>query len=412
MKSISMKLLSPFGMLLALGCGARSPLDLLADNGAETTGGSAGHPASGGSMGGGGQPGTGGAAGGAAGTIGGGGSAGGDGGYRLTGGTGGGYGGGYGGIAAGGGRAGGAGGSAGGAAGGNVGGSVGGQGGYGPGGSPATGGRMGGAGGSAGGAAGTIGPDGGSAGAGGKDGGTGGSAGGKGGGAGGGTVPNGGSIGTGGTIASGGTVGTGGSSCPGLGANEELIDDLDDGDRYILPAGGRVGSWTDSHDPSPAGTMFPDPVNAFTPTKTDNSCRKYVAYVKGSGFSDWGADFWFGLGSPYNASKYTGISFWAKVDSGTTSVLRVSFPDKDTFPDGGICQTNVTGPMQCFDHYGSRITLGTDWKKYTVTFSQVTQDGWGHLGTAFDPASLYEVLFEIPVNATFSIYIDDVAFIR
>jgi len=37
-------------------------------------------------------------------------------------------------------------------------------------------------------------------------------------------------------------------------------------------------------------------------------------------------------------------------------------------------------------------------------------DGWGHAGTAFDPASLYEVLFQINVNATFGIWIDDVAF--
>jgi hypothetical protein len=44
------------------------------------------------------------------------------------------------------------------------------------------------------------------------------------------------------------------------------------------------------------------------------------------------------------------------------------------------------------------------------TLVKISQDGWGHARTAFDPASLYEVLFQIPVNATFSIWIDDIAF--
>jgi hypothetical protein len=56
------------------------------------------------------------------------------------------------------------------------------------------------------------------------------------------------------------------------------------------------------------------------------------------------------------------------------------------------------------------VTLTTTWTKYTVSFSQLLQQGWGHAGTAFDPASIYEVQFQIPVNATFGIWIDDVAF--
>ncbi len=380
----------PLGIFLAAGCGARSPLDLQADESAGSLGGSGGspgsggRPATGGVFGGGGRPATGGVFGGggrpATGGVFGGGGRPATGGVPGTGGI----------RYAGGGAAGG----------------FGGQAGYGPGGSPASGGgRAGsGAGGSIGGSAGSTGRDGGfggSAGSGGRDGGIDVRTGGAGGG----------SIASGGTVSSGGAIGTGGTSCPGLGSNEDLIDDLNDGNRYILSVNGRVGSWTDSDDGTPGGTMSPDPVNPFNPTDTGDPCRKYVAYVKGGGFSDWGADFWFGLGSPYDASKYTGISFWAKSDISTPpTVLRVTFPDKDTFPDGGICQTNVTGPTACYDHYGSRITLGTGWKKYTVSFSQISQDGWGMQGASFDPRSLYEVLFQIPVNATFSIWIDDVAF--
>jgi hypothetical protein len=401
MKSISTRLLLPLGILLALGCGARSPLDLEGSNGADDTGGSGGTSASGGIPGSGGTvlAGGGGVAGNAGGNQAGGGA--------IVAGGGGQAGFGPGGSPATGGRVGGAGGGVGGSGGaqtgGNAGGSAGsmsGQGGFGPGGSPTTGGRGGGAGGTAG-----VG------GKGGAGGGAGGSKGGAAGGGVGGSVPNGGSIGTGGSMATGGTIGTGGSTCPGLAANEELIDDLNDGDRFIPLLNGRSGAWTDSHDTSPSSKMFPDPNTGFVPSATGDACRKYAAYVYGTGYVIWGSDFWFGLGSPYNASKYTGITFWAKVDPGTSSVVRVAFPDKDTQPDGNICQTGISsGSTACYDHYGLRVTLSTTWTKYTISFSSLKQEGWGHGGTAFDPASLYEVLFQIPVNATFGVWIDDVAF--
>ncbi len=185
---------------------------------------------------------------------------------------------------------------------------------------------------------------------------------------------------------------------------------MNDGDRFIPQVNGRAGAWTDSDDATPGSTMFPDPVGPFTMTDTGDACRKYAAYVHGGPFVVWGADFWFGLGSPYDASTYTGISFWAKIDNGSSSGLRVTFPDKDTQPDGGLCQTNVTGPTQCYDHYGKRITLTTTWTKYLVAFSSLSQDGWGRPGAGFDPTTIYQVLFQIPVDAKFGIWIDDVAF--
>ena len=378
MKPCSTRLLLQIGMLLALGCGARTPLDLPDNDGTNASGGSGGNPASGvpgsgghaagsggmmnlgGMMGSGGRPGTGGNPG-YGGTYRSGGSPG-TGGRISTGGVG-------------------SGGNVGGNAGANVGGNMGGQTGFVAGGSPGTGGR----------AIGTGGRPG--------TGGRGGAGGGMGG-----ITSNGGSINT------GGAVGTGGGTCPGLAANEELIDDLSDGNRFIPTVSGRVGSWADSDDGTPGGAMYPDPVNPFTPTDSGDACHKFAAYVKGAGFSDWGSNLWFGLGSPYNASKYTGISFWARIDAGTKDVIHVTFPDKDTIPDGGICQTNTTGATACYDHYGTRPTFTTVWKKYTISFRQLTQDGWGHQGTAFDPSSLYQVLFQISVNATFSLWIDDVAF--
>jgi len=201
------------------------------------------------------------------------------------------------------------------------------------------------------------------------------------------------------------------TTCQGLASNEELIDNFSDGDRFIPSVSGRAGAWSDSHDSSPSGKMFPDPTTGFVASDSGDTCHKFAAYTYGSGYVLWGANLWVGLGSPYNASNYKGISFWAKIDAGTSAVVRVAFPDKDTQPDGNVCQTSVSsGPTACYDHYGYRETLTTTWTKYTITFSQLAQENWGHAGTAFDPSSLYEILFQIPVGANFGVWIDDIAF--
>lgn len=199
-------------------------------------------------------------------------------------------------------------------------------------------------------------------------------------------------------------------TCAGPSSKEDMIDDLNDGDRFIPGNSGRVGAWKDSHDTTPTGSMYPDPANPFTPTDTGDACRKYAAYVKGAGFSDWGANLSVGLGGPYNASKYTGVTFWAKSDASDDQVVRVSFPDKDTDLDGGLCKPNSTGGKQCNDHFGYRATLTSMWTKFTIRFSDLRQDGWGMPAAAFDPSTLFEILFEIRENTTFAIWVDDLAF--
>jgi hypothetical protein len=228
---------------------------------------------------------------------------------------------------------------------------------------------------------------------------------------GGGTVPLGGSVvgGRGGTLATGGAGGTiGGTTCPGLAPNEELIDDMNDGDRFIPQVHGRAGAWDDADDGTPGSTMFPDPNKPFTMTDTGDVCRKYAAYVYGGPFVDGPPSFWFGIGGPYDASAFDGISFWAKIDSGTSTGLRVDFPDKDTMPDGALCSETDSSNL-CWNHYGKRLNLTTTWTKYSVDFSSLTQDGWGRKGTSFDRSTIYRVEFQLPENAKFGVWIDDVS---
>ena len=285
MKNIIASHLVPAAMLLAVGCGARTPLDSMADQTDLGSGGYSGAGGGAGYAGNDGYPASGGAAGGAVFTHGGavaatggkGGSATYSGGLPSAGGAVFSYGGA---TPVSGGRRGGEGGSV-------DGGSI-------FGGSP-SGGKGGGAGsplgGSVGGSAGTTTRDagvGGSAGSGGRDAGSDfrssmdGPADSR---------PD-------GTADVRDAIGIDGNSCVGLASNEELIDDMNDGSRIIPKTNGRVGAWSDSDDGTPGGTMFPDPATPFTMTDTGDVCRKLAVYVKGGGFVDWGSSFSVGLGRP------------------------------------------------------------------------------------------------------------------
>jgi hypothetical protein len=187
-----------------------------------------------------------------------------------------------------------------------------------------------------------------------------------------------------------------------------MIDDMNDGDRFIPQVHGRAGAWDDADDGTPGSTMFPDPNKPFTMTDTGDVCRKYAAYVYGGPFVDGPPSFWFGIGGPYDASAFDGISFWAKIDSGTSTGLRVDFPDKDTMPDGALCSETDSSNL-CWNHYGKRLNLTTTWTKYSVDFSSLTQDGWGRKGTSFDRSTIYRVEFQLPENAKFGVWIDDVS---
>lgn len=207
-------------------------------------------------------------------------------------------------------------------------------------------------------------------------------------------------------------IATGGRSSPlPLESDEELIDDMNDGDRFLVKSDGRVGAWKTWNDGTPGGSMVPDPSSPFVPTDTGDPNAKYAVYVKGSGFTTNGSNVSLGLGAPYDASKYRGIAFWAKSDAGST-YARVLFPDKDTDLDAGLCKPSGPSADMCYDHYGWRFSFDPGWGKFRVLFKDLTQDGWGRKGTAFDPSTIFEIIFQFPANANYAVWIDNLAFIK
>ena len=238
------------------------------------------------------------------------------------------------------------------------------------------------------------------------------------------TANNGGSAG----VAPGGTGGGAGAVV----VDPNLIDDLEDNDKSVLAINNprRDGTWDTGNDGTATGTQVPAPF-MFTPTligaSPPHADDKYAAYMKGSGFTSYGAYMNVSMRSwaiyndtpVYDASAYKGITFWAKVGSGPTitKALRVRFISADTDPRGKKCKvtTDVPAPTHdqlCYNHYFYNQTLSTTWQHYSIAFSDFLQAGDGMVNPSIDLAGMYGLEFYFSQGNDFEIWIDDLAFVK
>ncbi|HEY2510458.1 MAG TPA: hypothetical protein VGI39_06370 [Polyangiaceae bacterium] len=185
-----------------------------------------------------------------------------------------------------------------------------------------------------------------------------------------------------------------------------LLDDLEDGDGWILRCIGRGGPWYAYNDGSPGGSQSPTPGRPFLPEMPGHAST-YAAHTSGKGFTARGAGVGFDLDNPagnratYDLSAYKGLTFWAK--SATAFHMYVNFPDKDTDPAGGVC-------TKCNDSWGKGIDITAAWAQYTVTFAELGTDGIGAPAPAgFDPAHVYSIEFHAAPNAVFDYWVDDIS---
>jgi len=243
-------------------------------------------------------------------------------------------------------------------------------------------------------------------------------------------------------------VGCGGDSKP----PEELIADFTK-DNGLNPADGRQGGFYVYGDPK--GTFDPpkvgeDPYPIDAATGNPNGSGPGSFHTKASGFSQWGAavgtDFKPMEGSykgTYDASKYKGVSFWAKAGAALTGV-QVSFKDiytddkgnpntlnPEIFPCAYITgATNNCSPYLVkfgdaanFPDYAEQ-QIDTEWKRFDIYFEHTKQDQYNPgFHTEADKVDLQHLTaMGIQVNANFSttpttpndfeLWIDDVYFIK
>lgn len=235
-----------------------------------------------------------------------------------------------------------------------------------------------------------------------------------------------GSAGKAGNGGTGALAGNGGGGTGGATAELDLIDDLEDGNRTIRLVANpkRDGLWDTGNDgsgsqtPAP-GTFAPALLNGNGPRAADD----YAAYTKGSGFTGYGAFLKVDLRNwpvydqtpPYDASPYSGISFWAKVGAGSTKLVRIRFVSGDSDPRGGKCQPPSANPPHdqlCFNHYFAELTLSTEWKLYTVPFADFSQGVDGKLSPQIDLVEMYGLEFLFAGGSGFELWLDDLSFVR
>jgi len=200
-----------------------------------------------------------------------------------------------------------------------------------------------------------------------------------------------------------------GAPCPASG----MFDDGEDNNNQARVQEGRGGYWYTYAD-SDGSTIDPPPgatggIFSFAPGGYNGSA--YAARMKGSVshanvvYAAMGANF-TDPRAPYDASKYGGISFWAKRAPGTTAKVRFKIPDAATDPDGGMCTA-------CYNDFGINLTLTEEWQHYTVPFSALKQErGWGSPHPkSIDASQIFAFHFQVnDKGKPFDIWVDDIAF--
>jgi len=211
----------------------------------------------------------------------------------------------------------------------------------------------------------------------------------------------------------------------------DMIDDFEDSNFTLPLVNGRAGNWYFYHDNSTTGVS----TWAMAPIDGQRGPSSLVGqHTTGSAWTVWG----YGIGAdlsntgggqnskkPYNASfdnggtptPYAGVTFWARASA--TLSLAVVFPDGDTDAAGGICNqtaASVCGTADacvCDHHYLTAVSVGTEWKRYTVLFKDISlEPGTIPAPGPFDPTRLVSIQFRVVPGATFDFWIDDVAFVR
>ena len=172
---------------------------------------------------------------------------------------------------------------------------------------------------------------------------------------------------------------------------------------------GRDGYWWSAKDPK--GSTLEMQVTEPGAAGSEMAMHMSGKTVPGKPEDDsWGVLLGMNLvnqGLFYDASKYAGVAFKAKVGPDSTRAVRLKIADINTHKEAGVCTT-------CWNHFGKDLTLTTDWKEYRITFSSAEQEpAWGSpRPPAVTPSKLIALNWGIGPGNSYDLWIDDVTFLE
>jgi hypothetical protein len=196
-----------------------------------------------------------------------------------------------------------------------------------------------------------------------------------------------------------------------------LVDDLNDGDGYILDNDGRHGGWYTYNDDTGVQTPAAPPPYVCEPQGELFRPTNGQACTSGSGFTSWGAALGVSLltgenciSCKYDATAYTGVRF--TISGSVVGSLRFMVATMDTLNVrwGGNCVDDTV----CTDEYGTNVSVTTQPQVVEVPWTILRQSGWG-TPALFNVKELTNLNWQVNKNTTApvsfdSLCIDDVSF--
>jgi endoglucanase len=192
-------------------------------------------------------------------------------------------------------------------------------------------------------------------------------------------------------------------------ADDGSLDDLEDGNNQVTKSSGRDGYWWSAHDPK--GSTIEMQVTEPGFGGSEMAMHITGTTVPGKAEDDaWGILLGMNFvtqGLFYDASKYAGVSFRAKVGPDSARSVRLKIADVNTHKEAGVCTT-------CWNHFGKDLTLTTEWKEYKVSFSSAQQEpGWGNpRPIAVTPSKLIALNWGIGPGQSYDLWLDDITFLE
>jgi hypothetical protein len=187
------------------------------------------------------------------------------------------------------------------------------------------------------------------------------------------------------------------------------IDDFEDRNSDTLAVDNRGGGWYDYDDDTSAAVQVVEWIEAEGASPGSTA----VLHVQSAGFPEYsGVGFglrWTETGAEhcyYDASYYDGIAFWVK---GNASIrLALQNPAVRPVDMGGTCPLDAA----CYDSHGYQFVATDEWTGFRISFSSLTQAGWGTPVGAFKPQELFTAEFQFTGGSAYEVWFDDISFYK